>query len=74
MITLRTPKIYLRRKTDWSTESLPPFLGKQYDREPSMSIEDYALKIELLITRIDVLVSTTEEWFAESNMDLQADK
>ncbi len=58
----------------WSLELLPPFLGKCYDREPGISIEDYALKIELLITRIDVLVSTIEEWYAESNMDSQADK
>ncbi len=58
----------------WSTELLPPFLGKHYDREPGMSTEDYALKIELLITRIDVLVSTIEEWFEELNTDLQADK
>ncbi len=53
----------------WSTESLPPFLGKHYDKEPDMSIEDYALKIELLITRIDVLVSTTEGLLEESNTD-----
>ncbi len=75
MSTLRTPKIYPKRKvSDWSTELLPPFLGKHYDMQADMSTEDYALKIELLITRIDVLVSITEEWYEESNMDLQADK
>ncbi len=39
-----------------------------------MSIEDYALKIELLITRTDVLASTIEALLEDSNMVLRVGK